>query len=145
MAYIDDSSSSSEDDEEYPNIPNVEESLSSTNSSAPPTVRAFSSDSGYEFRPQVSQLAPVELAQNPTAPLHSSPLKQRSIPCRFSSEQGDRRSRSYECGGSSRKISESSSTEEPPRKAGITRSRWTSSFRKLLGRKSKNKATASKS
>lgn len=146
IGYIDDSSSSSEDDEEYPNTPAAEVSLSSTNSSAPQTARAFSSDSGYGFRPQISShLDPVELAHNPRAPSHSSPLNQRSVPCRFSSEQGDRRSRSYECGGSSRKMSESSSTEEAQRNTGFTRSRWTSSFRKLLGRKSKNKATASQS
>ncbi|XP_015609235.1 uncharacterized protein LOC107274520 isoform X2 [Cephus cinctus] len=105
ISYIDDSSSSSED-EAFPSTPVAEVSLSSANSSAPPTARAFSSDSG------------------------------------FSSETGDRRSRSYEGGGSSRKISESSSSElDGSRAGGFTRSRWTSSFRKLLGRKSKAKST----
>ncbi|XP_003425083.2 uncharacterized protein LOC100680036 isoform X2 [Nasonia vitripennis] len=112
ISYIDDSGTSSED-EAYSNTQAAEVSLSSTVSSAPPTTRAFSSDSG------------------------------------FSSETGDRRSRSYECGGSSRKISESSSSEpgdalgQQSQRAGtFTRSRWTSSFRKLLGRKSKAKANA---
>ncbi|XP_011495535.1 PREDICTED: coiled-coil domain-containing protein 57-like [Ceratosolen solmsi marchali] len=64
----------------------------------------------------------------------------------FSSETGDRRSRSYECGNSSRKISESSSSEpgdaaSAQRLGTFTRSRWTSSFRKLLGRKSKAKGS----
>ncbi|XP_034941564.1 uncharacterized protein [Chelonus insularis] len=62
----------------------------------------------------------------------------------FSSEIGDRRSRrSYEVGGSSRKISESSSDADVMGQRAIpstfTRSKWTSSFRKLLGRKSKAK------
>ncbi|XP_046409837.1 uncharacterized protein LOC124174611 [Neodiprion fabricii] len=107
ISFIDDSSSISED-EVYPNTPVADVSLSSTNSNAPQTARAFSSDSG------------------------------------FSSEMGDRRSRSYEGGNNSRKISESSSNEpEGPRNGGgFNRSRWTSSFRKLLGRKSKAKPTA---
>lgn len=41
------SSNSTSDDEAYPSTPVAEMSLSSTNSSAVPTVRAFSSDSGY--------------------------------------------------------------------------------------------------
>ncbi|CAB0035243.1 unnamed protein product [Trichogramma brassicae] len=112
MSFIDDEATSISDDEVYSNeVVNNEASLSSTVSSAPPAVRAFSSDSG------------------------------------FSSETGDRRSRSYECGGSSRKISESSVSEAGDvaatangalaRPGNFTRSRWTSSFRKLLGRKSK--------
>uniref|UniRef100_A0ABD2X1R6 Uncharacterized protein n=1 Tax=Trichogramma kaykai TaxID=54128 RepID=A0ABD2X1R6_9HYME len=113
MSFIDDEATSISDDEVYSNeVVNNEASLSSTVSSAPPAVRAFSSDSG------------------------------------FSSETGDRRSRSYECGGSSRKISESSVSEAGDVAATVngalarpgsnfTRSRWTSSFRKLLGRKSK--------
>ncbi|XP_012287406.1 uncharacterized protein LOC105703526 [Orussus abietinus] len=110
ISFIDDSSSSSED-EAFPSTPVAEVSLSSANSSsAPPTARAFSSDSG------------------------------------FSSETGDRRSRSYEGGSNSRKISESSGSEiDGHRSAGFTRSRWTSSFRKLLGRKSKAKPTANQS
>lgn len=116
------SSNSGSDDEAYPSTPVAEISLSSTNSSAPPTARAFSSDSG------------------------------------FSSEIGDRRSRCYENGGSStssssgksRKISESLSCGAPDEhgtsgSSGLTRSRWTSSFRKLLGRKPKNKSTADRS
>ncbi|CAL7933562.1 unnamed protein product [Xylocopa violacea] len=113
------SSNSASDDEAYPSTPVAEISLSSANSSAPPTARAFSSDSG------------------------------------FSSEIGDRRSRCYENGGSStssssgksRKISESLSCSEPDEQstAGFTRSRWTSSFRKLLGRKPKTKATLDRS
>ncbi|XP_053971178.1 uncharacterized protein LOC128872470 isoform X1 [Hylaeus volcanicus] len=109
------SSNSASDDEAYPSTPVAEISLSSANSSAPPTARAFSSDSG------------------------------------FSSEIGDRRSRCYENGGSStssssgksRKISESLSCSEPDEQstAGFSRSRWTSSFRKLLGRKPKAKST----
>ncbi|XP_029043976.1 uncharacterized protein LOC114876543 isoform X1 [Osmia bicornis bicornis] len=109
------SSNSASDDEAYPSTPVAEISLSSANSSAPPTARAFSSDSG------------------------------------FSSEIGDRRSRCYENGGSStssssgksRKISESLSCSEPDEQStgGFTRSRWTSSFRKLLGRKPKTKST----
>ncbi|XP_043248802.1 uncharacterized protein LOC122395370 isoform X1 [Colletes gigas] len=109
------SSNSASDDEAYPSTPVAEISLSSANSSAPPTARAFSSDSG------------------------------------FSSEIGDRRSRCYENGGSStssssgksRKISESLSCSEPDEQstAGFNRSRWTSSFRKLLGRKPKTKST----
>ncbi|XP_060832954.1 myosin-7B-like isoform X3 [Bombus pascuorum] len=107
------SSNSASDDEAYPSTPVAEISLSSANSSAPATARAFSSDSG------------------------------------FSSEIGDRRSRCYENGGSStssssgksRKISESLSCSEPDeqRTTGFSRSRWTSSFRKLLGRKPKTK------
>ncbi|XP_076171157.1 uncharacterized protein LOC143148578 isoform X1 [Ptiloglossa arizonensis] len=110
------SSNSASDDEAYPSTPVAEISLSSANSSAPPTARAFSSDSG------------------------------------FSSEIGDRRSRCYENGGSStssssgksRKISESLSCSEPDEQstAGFNRSRWTSSFRKLLGRKPKTKSTS---
>ncbi|XP_058793294.1 uncharacterized protein LOC131665433 isoform X2 [Phymastichus coffea] len=103
--YIDDSDECSED-EAYSNNQHNEVSLSSTASSAPPTARAFSSDSG------------------------------------FSSETGDRRSRSYECG--SRKISESSNSEPGDaaiqRNGTFVRSRWTSSFRKLLGRKPKSKS-----
>nr|XP_012153005.1 PREDICTED: uncharacterized protein LOC100874912 isoform X3 [Megachile rotundata] len=109
------SSNSASDDEAYPSTPVAEISLSSANSSAPPTARAFSSDSG------------------------------------FSSEIGDRRSRCYENGGSStssssgksRKISESLSCSEPDEQStgGFSRSRWTSSFRKLLGRKPKTKST----
>ncbi|KAJ8664718.1 hypothetical protein QAD02_006380 [Eretmocerus hayati] len=114
ISYIDDSaeadsSSGASDDEAYSmNAPGNEISLSSTVSSGvPATARAFSSDSG------------------------------------FSSELGDRRSRSYECGSSSRKISESSSSCEPndsdnssqaQRATSFSRSRWTSSFRRLLGR-----------
>ncbi|XP_076248630.1 uncharacterized protein LOC143188311 isoform X2 [Calliopsis andreniformis] len=113
------SSNSASDDEAYPSTPVAEISLSSANSTAPPTARAFSSDSG------------------------------------FSSEIGDRRSRCYENGGSStssssgksRKISESLSCNEPEEHntPGFTRSRWTSSFRKLLGRKPKTKSTSDRS
>ncbi|CAK9829364.1 hypothetical protein ANTRET_LOCUS6717 [Anthophora retusa] len=113
------SSNSASDDEAYPSTPVAEISLSSANSSAPATTRAFSSDSG------------------------------------FSSEIGDRRSRCYENGGSStssssgksRKISESLSCSEPDEQSttGFTRSRWTSSFRKLLGRKPKTKSTPDRS
>ena len=113
------SSNSASDDEAYPSTPVAEISLSSANSTAPPTARAFSSDSG------------------------------------FSSEIGDRRSRCYENGGSStssssgksRKISESLSCSEADEQSapGLTRSRWTSSFRKLLGRKPKNKSTPDRS
>ncbi|XP_014219013.1 uncharacterized protein LOC106647223 [Copidosoma floridanum] len=113
ISYIDDSATSSEDEAYL--APAAEASLSSNASSAQPnatTTRAFSSDSG------------------------------------FSSETGDRRSRSYECGGSSRKISESSGSSEQgdvsaghQRSGGFSRSsRWTASFRRLLGRKSKAKA-----
>ena len=143
ISYIDDSSSSSED-EEYPNTPAAEVSLSSTNSSAPATARAFSSDSGYESVPQIFHSTLSRISTQ--IPSSSSTLSQRPVIYRFSSENGDRRSRSYECGGSSRKISESSSSEDAQqRHPGLSRSRWTSSFRKLLGRKSKAKATASKS
>ncbi|KOC61574.1 hypothetical protein WH47_05178 [Habropoda laboriosa] len=113
------SSNSASDDEAYPSTPVAEISLSSANSNAPATTRAFSSDSG------------------------------------FSSEIGDRRSRCYENGGSStssssgksRKISESLSCSEPDEQSttGFTRSRWTSSFRKLLGRKPKTKSTPDRS
>ncbi|KAK1118640.1 hypothetical protein K0M31_014945 [Melipona bicolor] len=113
------SSNSASDDEAYPSTPVAEISLSSANSSAPATARAFSSDSG------------------------------------FSSEIGDRRSRCYENGGSStssssgksRKISESLSCSEPDEQSttGFSRSRWTSSFRKLLGRKPKTKSTPDRS
>lgn len=113
------SSNSASDDEAYPSTPVAEISLSSANSSAPATARAFSSDSG------------------------------------FSSEIGDRRSRCYENGGSStssssgksRKISESLSCSEPDEQSttGFSRSRWTSSFRKLLGRKPKTKPTPDRS
>ncbi|XP_078043162.1 uncharacterized protein LOC144473285 isoform X1 [Augochlora pura] len=113
------SSNSASDDEAYPSTPVAEISLSSANSSAPATARAFSSDSG------------------------------------FSSEIGDRRSRCYENGGSStssssgksRKISESLSCSEPDEQSttAFTRSRWTSSFRKLLGRKSKSKSATDRS
>lgn len=41
------SSNSASDDEAYPSTPVAEISLSSANSSAPPTARAFSSDSGF--------------------------------------------------------------------------------------------------
>ncbi|XP_057333721.1 uncharacterized protein LOC130672927 isoform X2 [Microplitis mediator] len=104
-----DDASSSSEDEEFGDAHLAEISMSSTNSGVPPASRAFSSDSG------------------------------------FSSEVGDRRSRrSYEVDGSSRKISESSNSEhdglmgQRPGNA-FTRSKWTSSFRKLLGRKSKAK------
>ncbi|XP_031828332.1 uncharacterized protein LOC116425155 isoform X2 [Nomia melanderi] len=113
------SSNSASDDEAYPSTPVAEISLSSANSSAPATARAFSSDSG------------------------------------FSSEIGDRRSRCYENGGSStssssgksRKISESLSCSEPDEQStpAFTRSRWTSSFRKLLGRKPKCKPASDRS
>lgn len=108
------SSNSAYDDEAYPNTPIAEPSLSSATSSVPHTVRAFSSDSG------------------------------------FSSEMGDRKSRCFNNAGSSissgksRNISESLDSNEVNDQSmagrdGLTRSRWTSSFRRLLGRKSKNK------
>ncbi|KAK0181041.1 hypothetical protein PV327_003362 [Microctonus hyperodae] len=140
VSYIDESSSSSEDDDddddddadddhvnndeddddEFGETIIAEISLSSTNSGPPPPAsRAFSSDSG------------------------------------FSSEIGDRRSRSYEVGGSSRKISASSASSviDPPGSTAANsddvgqrftptsfiRSKWTSSFRRFLGRKSKTK------
>ncbi|XP_047356506.1 mucin-21-like [Vespa velutina] len=128
------SSNSASDDEAYPSTLVAAMSLSSANSNVPPTNRAFSSDSG------------------------------------FSSEVGDRRSRCFENGCSStssssgcsktRKISESLSCSEPDDQGtmgrgggssggggsggrgggGFTRSKWTSSFRKLLGRKLKSKS-----
>ncbi|KAI4493257.1 hypothetical protein M0802_009545 [Mischocyttarus mexicanus] len=113
------SSNSASDDEAYPSTLVAEMSLSSANSNVPPTNRAFSSDSG------------------------------------FSSEIGDRRSRCFEngcssttsssTGSKSRKISESFSSSEPDDQGtssgggGLTRSKWTSSFRRLLGRKLKSK------
>ncbi|KAM0730204.1 hypothetical protein ACS0PU_004081 [Formica fusca] len=108
------SSNSAYDDEAYPNTPIAEPSLSSATSSVPHTVRAFSSDSG------------------------------------FSSEMGDRRSRCFDnvgnniSSGKSRNMSESLDSNEVDDQGaagrdGFTRSRWTSSFRRLLGRKSKNK------
>ncbi|XP_014613878.1 PREDICTED: uncharacterized protein LOC106792176 [Polistes canadensis] len=119
------SSNSASDDEAYPSTLVAEMSLSSANSNVPPNNRAFSSDSG------------------------------------FSSEIGDRRSRCFEngcssasssTGSKSRKISESFSSSEPDDQGtsggggGFTRSKWTSSFRRLLGRKLKSKqSTASNS
>ncbi|XP_051161955.1 paramyosin-like isoform X2 [Leptopilina boulardi] len=61
----------------------------------------------------------------------------------FSSEIGDRRSRSYECGSSHK--SESCNSENTQRQPGLQRSKWTSSIRKLLNRKSKTKTTVSQS
>lgn len=71
---------------------------------------------------------------------------------RFSSEIGDRRSRCFDnvasstssSSGKSRNISESLDSNEIDDQGvsgrdGLTRSRWTSSFRRLLGRKSKSK------
>lgn len=69
---------------------------------------------------------------------------------RFSSEMGDRRSRCFDnvsssiSSGKSRNISESLDSNEvhdqgAAGRDGFTPSRWTSSFRRLLGRKSKNK------
>lgn len=111
------SSNSAYDDDAYPSTPIAEPSLSSATSSVPHTARAFSSDSG------------------------------------FSSEIGDRRSRCFDNVGSStsssssksRNISELLDSNEIDdqaangRESGFTRSRWTSSFRRLLGRKSKSK------
>ncbi|XP_011635431.1 uncharacterized protein LOC105426063 isoform X2 [Pogonomyrmex barbatus] len=109
------SSNSAYDDDAYPSTPIAEPSLSSATSSVPHTARAFSSDSG------------------------------------FSSEIGDRRSRCYDnvgsstssSSGKSRNVSESLDSNEvddqnASGRDGLTRSRWTSSFRRLLGRKSKN-------
>ncbi|XP_034941560.1 uncharacterized protein [Chelonus insularis] len=136
IGYIDDSSSSSED-EEFGDTPLAEVSLSSTNSGAPPASRAFSSDSGYVVD---ALTQPVTTPITPT----TTPIDADFSSCSFSSEIGDRRSRrSYEVGGSSRKISESSSDADVMGQRAIpstfTRSKWTSSFRKLLGRKSKAK------
>lgn len=114
------SSNSASDDEAYPSTPVAEMSLSSANSNVPPSARAFSSDSG------------------------------------FSSEIGERRSRCFlengcsstttSSSGKSRKISESLSCSEPDDQGtvggGFTRSKWTSSFRKLLGRRLKAKPTS---
>ncbi|EZA60208.1 Reticulocyte-binding protein 2-like protein a [Ooceraea biroi] len=111
------SSNSAYDDEAYPSTPIAEPSLSSATSSVPHTARAFSSDSG------------------------------------FSSEIGDRRSRCFEniasstssSSGKSRNISESLDSNEVDDQGGVVgrdglvRSRWTSSFRRLLGRKPKSK------
>ncbi|XP_011866515.1 PREDICTED: uncharacterized protein LOC105561283 isoform X2 [Vollenhovia emeryi] len=111
------SSNSAYDDDPYPSIPIAEPSLSSaTSGSVPHTARAFSSDSG------------------------------------FSSEIGDRRSRCFDnvgsstssSSGKSRNISESLDSNEiddqgASGRDGLIRSRWTSSFRRLLGRKSKSK------
>ncbi|XP_012539372.1 uncharacterized protein LOC105838386 isoform X2 [Monomorium pharaonis] len=111
------SSNSAYDDDVYPSTPIAEPSLSSGTSSVPHAARAFSSDSG------------------------------------FSSEMGDRRSRCFDNVGSStsssssksRNISESLDSSEidgkgaSGRENGFNRSRWTSSFRRLLGRKSKSK------
>lgn len=69
---------------------------------------------------------------------------------RFSSEMGDRKSRCFNnvgssiSSGKSRNISESLDSNEvndqgAAGRDGFTRSKWTSSFRRLLGRKSKNK------
>lgn len=71
---------------------------------------------------------------------------------RFSSEIGDRRSRCFDnvgsstssSSGKSRNISESLDSNEIDNQVasgrdGLIRSRWTSSFRRLLGRKSKSK------
>lgn len=134
------SSNSASDDEAYPSTPVAEISLSSATSSAPATARAFSSDSGCVFH-----YSNQEKSQKISSPFDF----------RFSSEIGDRRSRCYENGGSStssssgksRKISESLSCSEPDDHGtgGFTRSRWTSSFRKLLGRRSKTKSTSDRS
>lgn len=110
------SSNSAYDDDAYPSTPMAEPSLSSATSSVPHTARAFSSDSG------------------------------------FSSEIGDRRSRCFDnvgsstssSSGKSRNISESLHSNEigdqgASGRDGLIRSRWTSSFRRLLGRKSKSK------
>ncbi|KAL0112961.1 hypothetical protein PUN28_012305 [Cardiocondyla obscurior] len=110
------SSNSAYDDDAYPSTPIAEPSLSSATSSVPHAVRAFSSDSG------------------------------------FSSEIGDRRSRCFDnigsstssSSGKSRNISESLDCNEiddqgTSGRDGLARSRWTSSFRRLLGRKSKGK------
>ncbi|KAH0534839.1 filament-like plant protein 2 isoform X1 [Cotesia glomerata] len=136
ISYID--SSSSSEDEEFGDTPLAEISLSSTNSGVPPASRAFSSDSGYVIN---AVTPPVKSLITPT----STPIEGDFSSCSFSSEIGDRRSRrSYEVDGASRKISESS-TSEPDALMGqrsgttFTRSKWTSSFRKLLGRKSKAK------
>lgn len=51
ISFIDDDSDESSEDEVYSNAPANEVSLSSTVSSAQPTTRAFSSDSGYLFFP----------------------------------------------------------------------------------------------
>ncbi|XP_077281907.1 uncharacterized protein LOC143908271 isoform X1 [Temnothorax americanus] len=109
------SSNSAYDDDAYPSTPIAEPSLSSATSSVPHTARAFSSDSG------------------------------------FSSEIGDRRSRCFDnvasstssSSGKSRNVSESLDSNEiddqgASGRDGLTRSRWTSSFRRLLGRKSRS-------
>lgn len=110
------SSNSAYDDDAYSSTRIAEPSLSSATSSVPHAARAFSSDSG------------------------------------FSSEIGDRKSRCFENVGSStsssssksRNISESLDSNEiddqgASGRDGFIRSRWTSSFRRLLGRKSKSK------
>lgn len=111
------SSNSAYDDDAYPSTPMAEPSLSSATSSVPHTARAFSSDSG------------------------------------FSSEIGDRRSRCFDnvgsstssSSGKSKNISESldgneiGGDQDASGRDGLNRSRWTSSFRRLLGRKPKSK------
>lgn len=136
ISYIDDPSSSSED-EEFNDLPIAEVSLSSTNSGVPPTSsRAFSSDSGYVIE---------ELKLNDD----KINEKNYSSSTSFSSEIGDqRRSHSYETGGggggcSSRKISESSSDAQRTN-GGFNRTKWTSSFRRLLGRKPRVKKNTDK-
>lgn len=65
----------------------------------------------------------------------------------FSSEIGDRRSRSYETGGSSRKISDSCSETNDGQQQNsgtFNRTKWTSSFRRLLGRKYRVKKNTDK-
>ncbi|XP_014486118.1 PREDICTED: uncharacterized protein LOC106750338 [Dinoponera quadriceps] len=114
------STNSVSDDEACPRTPVAEHSVSLTTSTAPPTVRAFSSDSG------------------------------------FSSEIGDRRSQYFENVSSStssgsdksRKISDSLDCNEGDERiaggSGFSRgTKWTSSLRRLLGRKSKSKSDCS--
>ncbi|XP_035730742.1 keratin, type II cytoskeletal 1-like [Vespa mandarinia] len=136
------SSNSASDDEAYPSTLVAAMSLSSANSNVPPTNRAFSSDSGF-----------------------SSEVGDRRSRC---FENGCSSTSSSSGCSKTRKISESLSCSEPDDQGtvgrggggsgsgggrgggggggGFTRSKWTSSFRKLLGRKLKSKsATTSNS
>lgn len=132
------SSNSGYDDEAYPSTPIAEPSLSSATSSVPHTNRAFSSDSGFVLFEKKNIIRIITSCSNIEYTNFFKSL------FRFSSEIGDRRSRCFDnSSGKSRNMSESLDGNDDDQGAsgrdGLTRSRWTSSFRRLLGRKSKSK------
>ncbi|XP_020288013.1 uncharacterized protein LOC109856776 isoform X2 [Pseudomyrmex gracilis] len=129
ICYIDDSS--------------VDSSSNGSTNSRSCSSSTSSSNSGYDDEAYPSTpIAEPSLSSATSSVPHTN--RAFSSDSGFSSEIGDRRSRCFDnSSGKSRNMSESLDGNEDDQGAsgrdGLTRSRWTSSFRRLLGRKSKSK------